>query len=190
MGAPDPELPYYLDHANVVDLAKWQNPGIQLANQAGKPVIMSEFSTASCGGFPGVSDAFGAGTLWSADYALQMAANGYTAAYMHTRERGTTYNLFDYPAGDGKWSTNPTYYSYFPLLESLQSHNGSIVVDLNVDNSMSSNSSSAGYGIYDSSTKDLYRVVLLNYADGAGSLDYAMPKGCYLPLATISRSNT
>lgn len=160
-----------------MDLAQWQSYGISLANQAGKPVVMSEFSTASCGGYDGVSNTFGA-TMWTADYALQMAATGYSAAYMHTRERGTTYNLFDYPAtGGGQWSTNPSYYAYFPLLEALQSHNGSKVVDLNVDNSTSSNSTSAGYGIYDSSTQDLYRVVLLNYANATGPVDYSISKG-------------
>lgn len=138
---------------------------------------MSEFSTASCGGFDGVSNTFGA-TMWTADYALQMASTGYSAAYMHTRERGTTYNLFDYPApGDTKWSTNPSYYSYFPLLEALQSHNGSKVLDLNVDNSTTTNSTSAGYGIYDSATQDLYRVVLFNYANATGTVDYTISKG-------------
>ena len=128
----------------------------------------------SKGGFPGVSNSFGA-TLWTVDYTLQMASTGYSAAYMHTRERGTTYNLFDYPApGNNQWSTNPTYYAYFPLLQALQSSNGSRVLDLNVGGS---NSSNAGYAIYDSSTKDIYRIVLFNYANATDPVDFSVQQG-------------
>ena len=38
----------------------------------GLPLIMFETNTASCGGFPGLSDAFAA-ALWGVDYALTMA---------------------------------------------------------------------------------------------------------------------
>ena len=131
---------------------------------------MSEFSSASCGGFPGLSNTFGM-TLWSIDYAMQMSVVGYSAAYLHTRERNVSYNLFDYP-GDGVngWTTQPTYYSYFPILQALQSYNGSRVVDLGL-----SNPSSAGYGIYDSHTTELYRMILINYQDGNGPVDFVIP---------------
>ena len=131
---------------------------------------MSEFSTASCGGYPTVSDTFGA-ALWSVDYALQMSVVGYSAAYLHTRERNVSYNLFSYP-GDGVdgWITKPVYYSYFPILQGLQSNNGSRVIDLGL-----SNNSAAGYGIYDSKTSELYRIILINYQDGDGPVDFAIP---------------
>ena len=133
---------------------------------------MSEFSTVSCGGFPTVSDTFGA-TLWSTDYAMQMSVVGYSAAYLHTRERNTSYNLFNYP-GDGVngWTTGATYYSYFPILQGLQSHNGSRVVDLGL-----TGTSAAGYGIYDKETSELYRMILINYQDGNGPVDFVIPPG-------------
>ena len=133
---------------------------------------MSEFSTVSCGGYPTVSDTFGA-ALWSIDYAVQMAVVGYSAAYLHTRERNVSYNLFDYP-GDGVdgWTTKPTYYSYFPILQAFQSYNGSRVVDLGL-----SENSAAGYGIYDKETSELYRMILINFQDGNGTVDFVIPSG-------------
>jgi len=156
----------------VVELTKWNMYGVNLSNQAGKPVIMSEFSTVSCGGYPTVSDTFGA-ALWSIDYAMQMAVVGYSAAYLHTRERNVSYNLFDYP-GDGVdgWTTKPIYYSYFPILQAFQSHNGSRVVDLGL-----SANSAAGYGIYDKETSELYRMILINFQDSNGAVDFVIPAG-------------
>ena len=144
--------------------------GVNLAVQAGKLVMMSEFSSVSCGGYPTVSDTFGA-ALWSVDYAMQMSVVGYHFTHLHTRERSISYNLFDYP-GDGVdgWTTNPVYYSYFPVLQALQSPNGSRVVDLGL-----SSSSAAGYGIYDKETSELYRLILINYQDGNGPVDFAIP---------------
>jgi hypothetical protein len=151
-------------------LTQWNIQGINLATAAGKPVIMSEFSSASCGGFPNVSDTFGA-ALWSIDYAMQMVVVGYTAAYLHTRERNVSYNPFSYP-GDGVdgWVTKPIYYSYFPVLQGLQSYNGSRVIDLGL-----SGNSTAGYGIYDKNTSELYRLILINYQNGTRPVDFVIP---------------
>jgi hypothetical protein len=151
-------------------LAQWNVYGVKLANQVGKPVIMSEFSTVSCGGYPTVSDTFGA-ALWSIDYAMQMSVVGYSAAYLHTRERNVSYNLFNYP-GDGVdgWTTQPIYYSYLPILQGLQSYNGSRVIDLGLNDS-----STAGYGIYDKETSELYRMILINFKDGGGPVDFVIP---------------
>ena len=97
-----------MSHTQTVNLAKWQETGLQIiANtpeDQRKPVLMDEFNSASCGGIP-ESGMFGI-ALWSADYALQLAAVGYSGAYLHTRERGVTYNLFDppdAPAGGPGW---------------------------------------------------------------------------------------
>jgi hypothetical protein len=43
---------------------------------------MFETNTASCGGFPGLSDSFGS-ALWMLDYALQMAYSNFSGAMMH-----------------------------------------------------------------------------------------------------------
>lgn len=131
---------------------------------------MSEFSTVSCGGYPTVSDTFGA-ALWSTDYAMQMSAVGYSAAYLHNREQNVSYNLFNYPGNglDG-WVTQPVYYSYLPILQGFQSYNGSRVIDLGLNDS-----SAAGYGIYDKETSELYRMILINFQDGDGPADFVIP---------------
>lgn len=189
-GSAHPTLGYYVNHTNgeyivstqrrltfthseplaVVALAKWNIHGVNIANQAGKPVIMTEFSSVSCGGYPNVSDTFGA-TLWSVDYAMQMSMVGYSAVHLHTRERNISYNLFDYP-GDGVdgWTTKPIYYSYFPVLQGLQNPSGSRVVDLGLNSS-----SAAGYGIYDQETSELYRLILINFKDGNGPVNFTIP---------------
>ena len=165
------ELDYYLTHSETVELAQWQGVGLKNVSSSPaelrKPIIMDEFSTASCGGIPDISDTFGA-TIWTVDYALQMASVGYSAAYLHTRERGVTYNLFDPPNGPagalGDWTTNPSFYAYFPLAEALQATNGSKVVDLNIQNSVTDKTATvAGYAIYDVVSSNVNRIVLFNF---------------------------
>ncbi|KAG7450715.1 glycoside hydrolase family 79 protein [Guyanagaster necrorhizus] len=163
-------LPYYLQHSNTVALAGWQQHGIDIVvsnTSAGHPrLVMSEFNSASCGGIANISDTFAVGSLWTLDYALQMAAIGYSAVYIHTREKGVFYNLIDPPnrtlSGD-TWTTNPPFYAVLVLPEILQSDNGSIVVDLNLEGSMTSNSTVAGYAVYDAGSLSASRLVLFNY---------------------------
>ncbi|KAH8106024.1 hypothetical protein BXZ70DRAFT_917827 [Cristinia sonorae] len=178
------EIDYYLHHANAVGLAKWQDSGLDIIRkqpaETRKPVIMDEFNSASCGGIPGISDTFAA-TLWGADYGLQLAAVGYSAAYLHTREVGVTYNLFDPPptvaAGSGPWTTNPSFYTYLPVSEALQGNNGSKVVDLNIQNSATDKSQSvAGYGIYDASSNSIHHLVLFNFDNATtGPVEFTLP---------------
>ena len=54
---------------------------------------MFETNTASCGGFPGVSDSFGA-ALWGVDYALKLASVGFSGALFHVGGQGVMYNPF------------------------------------------------------------------------------------------------
>ncbi|KAG6831387.1 hypothetical protein H0H92_010989 [Tricholoma furcatifolium] len=167
---------HYIQHANVVSLATWQTPAIDLLQSntsADRPdLIMSEFNSAACGGVPGVSDTFAVGSMWTVDYALQMASVGYSAAYLHTRERGISYNMFVPPAGPdgspGDWTTNPPYYSLLVTAEALSSSDGAggVVVDLNISNSMSDTSATtAGYVVYDSKGMTVNQFVLFNYAN-------------------------
>jgi hypothetical protein len=53
---------------------------------------MIDTNTASCGGFPGVSDSFGA-ALWALDYALQMASVGFSGAFFHVNGQSSSYNV-------------------------------------------------------------------------------------------------
>lgn len=52
------------------------------AGKMGVPLRMTEGNTCYAGGKPGVSDVFAA-ALWAADYALHLAANGYTGVNLH-----------------------------------------------------------------------------------------------------------
>lgn len=141
---------------------QWQQHGLDVAKGTGKPIVLSQYSMEASGCNANIPNTF-IGTLWTIDYSLQLASVGYSAVYLHTKERGTPSNLFDYPEEGSSFTTRPMHYTYHPVLLALQSHNGSKVVDLNVDGAIN-----AAYAVYDSATSDLYRVVLINYA-GSGT---------------------
>ncbi|KAJ3754052.1 glycoside hydrolase family 79 protein [Lentinula raphanica] len=176
------ELVYYTQHGNLVDLAAWQKPGINIITSDTAVVLdaprmlMSEFNSASCGGTPGISDTFAVGSLWSIDYALQLASVGYSAAYIHTREQGISYNLVTPPniseIDTGSWTTDPPFYALVVTAEILNSSNGSMVVDLNV--STDANATIGGYAVYDAANSTASRIVLFNY--GSESLNITLTK--------------
>jgi hypothetical protein len=58
----------------------------------GKKFVMFETNTASCGGFPGISDSFGA-ALWGIDYALQLAYSNFSEALFHIGGQNVFYNV-------------------------------------------------------------------------------------------------
>lgn len=173
----------------VVKLAAWQKPGIDLIlsnTSSNRPqLIMSEFNTASCGGIPNISNTFAAGSLWTIDYALQMAAAGYSAAYLHTRERGITYNLLSSPPGvdgnGGPWTTNPPYYALLVVAEALKSAGGSIVVDLNISRSMTDRQATVGgYAVYDAGDSSVQQIVLFNYANTTSTSEtFSIPASAF-----------
>ncbi|KAJ4485502.1 hypothetical protein J3R30DRAFT_1367050 [Lentinula aciculospora] len=175
------QLDYYTQHGNLVDLAAWQKPGIDIITSnttADAPrMLMSEFNSASCGGISGISDTFAVGTLWSIDYALQLASIGYTAAYIHTREQGISYNLVTPPnlseVNTGSWTTDPPFYALIVTAEILASSNGSIVADLNA--STDANATIGAYAIYDATNSSLNRVAVFNY--GTDSIEFRLPGG-------------
>lgn len=68
-----------------------------IAQQYGKPFIMFETNSASCGGFQGVSNVFGI-TLWALDYGLQMVYSNFTHALVHIGGQDVYYNVSP-PAG-------------------------------------------------------------------------------------------
>lgn len=105
--------------------------------------------------------------MWAVDAGLNFASANITAAYLHTREFNVSYNLFDAPDGkpitESGWRTGSPYYSALVLAEAM-SPTGSVVVDLNIDNSIQSPSSTvAGYGIYDNGGTTRGKLVLFNY---------------------------
>lgn len=55
-------------------------------------MMMFETNTASCGGFPGASNSFGA-ALWGVDYGMQLAFSNFTHALLHVGGQNTYYNV-------------------------------------------------------------------------------------------------
>jgi hypothetical protein len=122
---------------------------------------------------------FGAG-LWAVDVGLKAAAVNYSAVFLHTREHDITYNLFDPPTPETStetgWITGSTYYSALFLSEVI-APDGSIIVDLNLNNSNSNPEALvAAYGIYDNGGKDRGKLALLNFADKEPQV-YNIPAG-------------
>lgn len=119
--------------------------------------------------------------------------NNFTAAYVHTREAGITYNIFNPPANgtnpNAGWETGPQYYSLVLLAEALSTNSsagstGTVVVDLNLDNP----TSVAAYGLYDANalSSPPRTLVLFNFANGTASETFSLPPG----LAPNNRLNT
>ncbi|EJU05947.1 hypothetical protein DACRYDRAFT_102907 [Dacryopinax primogenitus] len=203
-------LQYYLSHSNVQQLSAWQEQGVLSARQVGREVRMTEFNSASCGGIPGISDTFAA-TLWVIDYSLQLATRGYTAAHIHTREPGVSYNVFSPPntsyssslvsspaVGSAEaatalqqlesgWSTGVTYWPLLVLAEALNppsaanSTSTSSGLPYTAPLDLGLPDSAAGYALYTSPSWSLASLVLINYA--SSNVSYSLPANLsgYLP---------
>ncbi|KAJ7098333.1 hypothetical protein C8R44DRAFT_888957 [Mycena epipterygia] len=104
---------------------------------------------------------------------LVLTSVGYSAAYLHTRERGISYNLVTPPAGGngapGNWTTNPPYYALLAVAEALRTDSGGIVVDLDLGSSPTDQQ--AGYAVYDARNGSATRLVLFNYAAAPARFD-------------------
>lgn len=82
----------YLTHQSGIGIVAPYLNSTAVAQAAGKPFLMFETNTASCGGFPGVSDSFGS-ALWALDYGLQMAYSNFSGALLHVGGSSDTYNV-------------------------------------------------------------------------------------------------
>lgn len=82
----------YLTHQSGINIVKPFLNSTAYAQSVGKPFLMFETNTASCGGFPGVSDSFGA-ALWGLDYGLQMAYSNFSGALFHVGGQNVYYNV-------------------------------------------------------------------------------------------------
>lgn len=85
-------FPTYLTHQSGQHIVSSYLNSTSYAQTVGKPFVMFETNTASCGGFPGVSDSFGA-ALWALDYALTMAYSNFTGALFHVGGQNVYYNV-------------------------------------------------------------------------------------------------
>ena len=158
----------YLQHNYSTDLVSRYVNSSQFAAQNGKPFIMFETNTASCSGFPGISDSFGA-ALWALDWSLTMAYNKFTAAHFHVGGQNSYYNPFTPPPTNQsffrQWSVGPVYYSALVMAEAMGPHNASQIVDL------TTNINTPIYAIFENGAPT--KVALFNFVtDPTGASTY------------------
>jgi len=89
---PQSMIGYYLNHQNVIELCAEYTSPANSAVTINKPFIVFETNSASCGGFPGISDSYTA-ALWALDYGLQMASQNVSHALLHVGGQNVFYNV-------------------------------------------------------------------------------------------------
>jgi hypothetical protein len=132
---------------------------------------MFETNTASCSGFPGVSDAFAA-AMWGVDWSLTLATYNFTGALFHVGGQSAYYNPFIPPptavSKFMQWTVGPIYYSALVLAEIMGPSNNSQIVDLLANNN---DPNTPGWAVYENGTPK--KVVLINYmTDPSGANTY------------------
>ncbi|KAH9177916.1 hypothetical protein EDB89DRAFT_1292020 [Lactarius sanguifluus] len=158
----------YLQHSASTNLVSSYVNSTAFAVQNGKPFIMFETNTASCSGFPGISNSFGA-ALWALDWALTMAYSNFTAALFHVGGQNAYYNPFTPPPTNQstfhQWTVGPVYYSALVMAEAMGPHNASQVVDL------TPNVNTPIYAVYENGAPT--KVALFNFVtDSTGASTY------------------
>ncbi|KAI0668268.1 hypothetical protein C8Q78DRAFT_1099695 [Trametes maxima] len=161
----------FLTHNSGLSLTQPHRNSTMLAQTWGKPFLMFETNTASCGGFPGISDAF-ASALWAVDYGMQMANSNFTGALFHAGGQNVTYNPFTAaPTNETahhQWTAGPIFYSAIVVAEALGKTNTSRVRDLFPNDG---NEYTPAYSVYENDA--LARLVLINFLDDpSGAHDY------------------
>ncbi|KZT00169.1 glycoside hydrolase family 79 protein [Laetiporus sulphureus 93-53] len=170
---PQSVFPSYLTHASCKSIVAPYLNSSAIALAAGKPFVMFETNTASCGGFPGISDSFGV-ALWVVDYALQMGASDFSHALLHVGGQDVYYNPFTPPLTNQskihQWTIGPIFYSVLAVAETLGSSNHSQIIDLA---SNGDNDYTPGYAVYENGT--LMWLALINFmTDPSGANDYTV----------------
>ncbi|KAI0772366.1 glycoside hydrolase family 79 protein [Trametes elegans] len=161
----------YLTHKSALSLTTQYTNSTMLAQGWGKPFLMFETNTASCGGFPGISDSF-TSALWGVDYALQMANSNFTGALFHFGGQNVSYNPFTAaPTNESSlhdWTVGPIFYSSIFVAEAIGQTNTSQVKDLNPNDG---NEFTPAFAIYENG--NLARIALINFlSDASGANDY------------------
>ncbi|KDQ55999.1 glycoside hydrolase family 79 protein [Jaapia argillacea MUCL 33604] len=165
------EFAAFMSHSMGINTISIYMNSSQVALAANKPFLMFETNTASCGGFPGISDSYGA-ALWGVDYALQMAYSNFSGALFHIGGQNVYYNPFTPPPTNQstfrQWSIGPLYYSALVVAEAIGSTGKAQIVDLQPN---ANNQYTPAYAIYENGAAA--KVVLLNYmTDPSGANDY------------------
>ncbi|KAF7321151.1 Glyco-hydro-79C domain-containing protein [Mycena chlorophos] len=164
---PQTVFPDFLNHSAHTALLEPYLNSTAFAQTKGKKMLMFETNTASCGGFGGVSDVFGA-ALWGLDYGLQMAYSNFSGGLFHAGGQNVFYNPFTSPPTNEssfhQWSVGPLYYSALVMAEAMGATNTSRVLDLQ------QNEFTPAYAIYENGQPA--RVALFNYiTDPTGTSD-------------------
>ncbi|ELU40991.1 glycoside hydrolase family 79 protein [Rhizoctonia solani AG-1 IA] len=169
---PQAIYPDFLRHANTgyspVSMVNPYRSSSAIAQQYGKPIVMLETNTASCGGFPGISDSFGA-ALWAADLAFQLASANFSQVLLHVGGQNVYYNPFTPPPTNQstfhQWTTGAIFYATLVTAEAFGPSGNSQIVDLFMNGG---SDYTPGYAIYENGS-----VVLFNYiTDPSGASDY------------------
>jgi len=167
------EFPLYLSHDSPTKLLAPFLNASDYARRVGKPFLMFETNTASCGGFPGISDSFAA-ALWGLDYGLMMASKDFSGALLHIGGQNVYYNPFTPPPTNQssfhKWTVGPIYYAPLIVAEALGPTGTAQVVDLGANDK---NVYTPAYAIYENGAPA--RVALFNYVtDTSGGHAYTV----------------
>jgi len=158
-----------LHHQASTNLVQTYLNSTYFARQNGKPFMMFETNTASCAGFPGLSDSFGA-ALWGIDWAMTMAVNGFSTAMFHVGGQSAFYNPFTPPPTNQtkygvQWTVGPIYYSALVMAEVLGPHNQSQLSDI------TQNDNAPIYAILENGVPT--KVALMNFVtDPSGASTY------------------
>ncbi|KAF8699112.1 Glycoside hydrolase family 79 protein, partial [Rhizoctonia solani] len=172
---PQAIYPDFLRHANTgyspVSMVNPYRSSSAIAQQYGKPIVMLETNTASCGGFPGISDSFGA-ALWAADLAFQLASANFSQVLLHVGGQNVYYNPFTPPPTNQstfhQWTTGAIFYATLVTAEAFGPSGNSQIVDLFMNGG---SDYTPGYAIYENGSPS--KVVLFNYiTDPSGASDY------------------
>ncbi|KAF8671099.1 Glycosyl hydrolase family 79 C-terminal beta domain [Rhizoctonia solani] len=160
---PQQLFPIYLSHDLLSQHAAEYAEFSRIVQEAGKPLFMFETNTAACGGFPGISDSFGAG-LWAVDWALKLATYNFSATLFHVGGQGDYYNPFTPPPTNQstfrQWTTGSVYYSTLIIAELFGKSGKSRIMDLNPNNG---ENLTPGYVVYEDGQPT--RMLLINYVD-------------------------
>ncbi|KAF4618770.1 hypothetical protein D9613_010025 [Agrocybe pediades] len=177
---PQKSLNQYLSHGATSGALQLYANSTSIAVQKGKPFLMFETNTASCGGFSGISDAF-AGALWGVDWGMKLASMNFSGALFHVGGQSVSYNPFTPPPSNEstfhQWSVGPIYYSALVVGEAMGTSNTSQVLDL--QNSAAAvfapsftplADQFAAYGIWENG--HLARILYINFVtDASGAHD-------------------
>lgn len=167
------EFPLFLNHTAPVSLIQPYLNSSQIALGLGLPFYMLETNTASCGGFSGISNSYGA-ALWALDYGLQLAYSNFSGGMLHVGGQNVFYNPFTAPPGSrsaySEFTIGSIFYSALILGEALGPSGTAQVLDIGGNEG---SIWTPQYAIYENGA--LARVALFNYVtDASGAHNYAV----------------